>query len=272
MSAIDAESYPYEASKAKKAVLYRMVMDKHVCPFGLKSLHMLKANGYEVEDHHLKTRQETDTFRQTHDVKTTPQTFIDAKRIGGNDDLRRFFGKHVAEKGETTYEPVIAIFAMTALMALALVYNLATGYAPGEGWALVATAIKWFFAFSMCALAIQKLQDVEGFSSGFLGYDLLARRWVPYAYIYPYAEAFAGIGMIALIGSMSPLIWVVGLVSLFIGIVGAISVFKAVYIEKRELKCACVGGDSNVPLGFISLTENIVMIVMGAWMIGTLLV
>ncbi|MCP1198929.1 MauE/DoxX family redox-associated membrane protein [Notoacmeibacter sp. MSK16QG-6] len=272
MSTIDAKSYPYEASAAKKAVLYRMVMENHLCPFGLKSRYLLKSNGYEVEDHHLQTKAQTDAFRQTHDVKTTPQTFIDGERIGGHDDLRRYFGKHVAEKGETTYEPVIAIFGMTGLMALALVYNLYTGYALADGWGVLATLVKWFLAFSMCGLAIQKLQDVEGFSNGFLGYDLLAQRWVPYAYVYPYAEAFAGIGMIALVGSGSPLIWPVGLVSLFIGTVGAISVFKAVYIDKRELKCACVGGDSNVPLGFISLTENIMMIVMGLWMIATLLV
>jgi len=42
---------------------------------------------------------------------------------------------------------------------------------------------------------------------------------------------------------------------------------KAVYIDKRELKCACVGGDSNVPLGFVSLTENLMMISMAVWMI-----
>ena len=42
--------------------------------------------------------------------------------------------------------------------------------------------------------------------------------------------------------------------------------FKAVYIDKRELKCACVGGSSNVPLGFVSLTENLMMIGMAVWM------
>ena len=55
--------------------------------------------------------------------------------------------------------------------------------------------------------------------------------------------------------------------ALFIGMVGAASVFKAVYIDRRELKCACVGGDSNVPLGFISLTENLMMIGMALWML-----
>jgi hypothetical protein len=56
-------------------------------------------------------------------------------------------------------------------------------------------------------------------------------------------------------------------VALFIGGIGAVSVFKAVYIDKRALKCACVGGSSNVPLGFVSLTENLMMIAMAVWMV-----
>ncbi len=52
---------------------------------------------------------------------------------------------------------------------------------------------------------------------------------------------------------------------------GAVSVFKAVYIDKRELKCACVGGGNNVPLGFISLTENLMMVGMGIYMGSKLL-
>jgi len=60
--------------------------------------------------------------------------------------------------------------------------------------------------------------------------------------------------------------WISIPVALFIGTIGAASVFKAVYIDGRELKCACVGGSSNVPLGFVSLTENLMMIAMAAWM------
>ena len=65
------------------------------------------------------------------------------------------------------------------------------------------------------------------------------------------------------------LIWLASPVAIFIGTVGAVSVFKAVYIDKRDLKCACVGGNSNVPLGFVSLTENLMMIAMGVWMLAT---
>ncbi len=97
----------------------------------------------------------------------------------------------------------------------------------------------------------------------FLGYDLLARRWVPYATLYPFAEALAGILMIA---GIFPFISIP--VALFIGTVGAVSVIYAVYVRKRELKCACVGGDSNVPLGFVSLTENLMMVGMALWMLA----
>ena len=64
------------------------------------------------------------------------------------------------------------------------------------------------------------------------------------------------------------LTWLSVPIALVIGTIGAVSVFKAVYIDRRELKCACVGGSSNVPLGFVSLTENLMMVAMAIWMIA----
>jgi glutaredoxin len=239
---------------AKKAVLYRMVMPEHVCPWGLKSKDLLQRSGYEVEDHHLTTRDETDAFKAEQGVTTTPQTFIGGKRIGGYDDLRRFLGKRVRDPKATSYRPVVVLFTLTALAAIAATYAV-------SGQLLTVKTLQWFIALSMVALAMLKLQNVETFSAMFLNYDLLARRWVPYSYIYPYAEAVAGLLMIA-----GALTWLSAPLALFIGTVGAVSVFKAVYIDRRELKCACVGGSSNVPLGFISLTENLMMIGMAIWM------
>ncbi|KPB00646.1 membrane protein [Ahrensia marina] len=238
----------------KTAELYRMVMEDHVCPYGLKSKHLLEKHGFKVDDNHLTTREETDAFKKEHDVETTPQTFIDGKRIGGHEALRKHFGQEVRADDETTYQPVIAIFAVAALMAVTLGIGML-------GTVLSMRVFEWFIAISMCFLAVQKLQDIESFSTMFLNYDLLARRWVPYGRIYPFGEAIAGILMV---GGILPL--VSAPIALFIGSVGAASVYKAVYIDKRELKCACVGGSSNVPLGFVSLTENVMMVVMGLWM------
>jgi len=247
----DMSNHP---APAKKAVIHRMVMPNHICPYGLKAVHLLKSAGYEVEDHHLATREETDAFKAEHGVATTPQIFIGGERIGGHDDLRRFLGKRVVDPKATSYRPVIILFAMTALTALAASYAV-------SGNAFTIRAAEWFIAISMVVLSLLKLQNVESFATMFLNYDLLAKRWVPYSYIYPYAEGVAGVLMVA-----GALTWLSVPIALFIGTIGAVSVFKAVYIDRRELKCACVGGSSNVPLGFISLTENLMMIAMAVWM------
>jgi glutaredoxin len=242
-------------SDVKTATIYRMVMPEHLCPFGLKSVDLLKRKGYKIDDHWLTTRDENEAFKAEHEVKTTPQTFIGGKRIGGYEDLKRFFGMRVADPDAARYRPVIVVFAVAALMALAV--SWAT-----SGTLLTIRSAEWFIAFSMCILALLKLQDIESFSTMFLGYDLLARKFVPYSYIYPYGELLAGVLMVA--GALN---WISVPVALFIGIIGAVSVFKAVYVDKRELKCACVGGNSKVPLGFVSLTENLMMIAMAIWMI-----
>lgn len=244
-----------EARGAKHARLYRMVMEKHVCPYGLKAKWLLERHGFEVEDHYLTTRAETDAFKQRHDVKTTPQVFIGGERIGGYDALRAHFGKPAKADGETSYTPVLAVFAVALGLALALSWW-------SFGSLLTIRAAEWFVAFSMAMLAMLKLQDVEQFSTMFVGYDLLAKRWVPYAYLYPFLEAVAAILMASRV-----LPWISIPVALFIGTIGAASVFYAVYIQKREIKCACVGGSGNVPLGFVSLTENLAMMAMGIWML-----
>ncbi len=56
----------------KKAVIHRMVMPHHTCPYGLKAKDLLERSGYEVEDHHLTTREQTDAFKAQHGVATTP--------------------------------------------------------------------------------------------------------------------------------------------------------------------------------------------------------
>ncbi|WP_417525216.1 MauE/DoxX family redox-associated membrane protein [Marinovum sp.] len=243
-----------DGADERTAHLFRMVTDAHTCPYGLKAKDLLERQGYDLIDHPLTSREETDKFMRTHGVETTPQVYIGDQRIGGYEDLLAHFGHEVPDEDTTSYQPVIAIFAVAALMAL------------GLSWAVYETlftlrAFEWFVSISMCFLAVQKLQDIESFSTMFLNYDLLAQRWVRYGYVYPFGEALAGILMVA-----GALVWVSAPVALVIGTIGAVSVFKAVYIDKRELKCACVGGSSNVPLGFVSLTENLMMIFMGLWM------
>ncbi|MGC1479446.1 MAG: MauE/DoxX family redox-associated membrane protein, partial [Chthoniobacterales bacterium] len=168
--------------------------------------------------------------------------------------LRKHLGKGPDPKEGKTYQPVIVVFAVTFLMALTTCWAMQGGLA-------VTRVLELFIAFSMCVLGILKLQDLLSFATGFIQYDVIARRYVPYSYVYPFVEAGAGILMIAGIAT-----WIAAPAALFVATVGAVSVFRAVYIEKRDINCACVGGGSSVPLGFISLTENLMMIAMSVWM------
>ena len=245
---------------SKRAIVYRMVTDDHICPFGLKAVDLLRRRGFEVEDHHLTTRAETDAFKAKWDVKTTPQVFLGEEsrdaRIGGYDATREHFGLSVPNPKAKTYTPVLVVFGIAALLAGAVMWGL-----TGELFAV--RGVELFIAFSMAMLAMLKLRDLRAFSNMFLNYDVLARRVVPYAYVYPFAELLAAVLMVA--GGVWGLL--AAPVALFIGAVGAWSVVEAVYIDRRDLKCACTGGGTNVPLGFVSLSENLAMIGMGVWMI-----
>ncbi|MDP0501977.1 MAG: glutaredoxin [Verrucomicrobiota bacterium JB022] len=238
----------------KKADIYRMVTPDHLCPWGLKAFDLLKRNGYSVNDHHLESMEANKAFKEEHGVDETPQIYIEGQHLGGYDELREHLGKGPDPKEGETYQPVIAIFAVTFLMALTACWAML-------GALNVIRVAELFIAFSMCALSIQKLQDLQSYATGFVQYDILAQRYVPYAYFYAFVEGGAGVLMIA-----GLLTWVAAPLALFISVVGAISVIKAVYVEKRDLHCACVGGDSSVPLGFLSLTENLLMMAMAIWM------
>ncbi|MFW8590439.1 MauE/DoxX family redox-associated membrane protein [Glaciecola sp. 2405UD65-10] len=240
---------------SKTAILYRMVTNNHICPFGLRSKDLLQREGYDVDDRPLTSKEQTDEFKAKYKVKTTPQTYINDQRIGGYDELRTHFNKGEAGQSGITYTPVIAIFSIALLLALAFQYVVI-----GEYFSI--RTIMLFIAFSMAMLAVQKLKDLFSFTNSFITYDLLAMKWIPYGYIYPFVEAYVGIAMVAQLPALA-----VAPFSLFIGMIGAASVIKAVYIDKRELKCACVGGDSNVPLGFVSLSENLFMVAGGLIML-----
>lgn len=73
----------------QSATLHRMVLSDHVCPFGVRAKELLEANGFQVDDRHLTTREQVEAFKAEHGIRTTPLIFIGEERIGGCDDLER---------------------------------------------------------------------------------------------------------------------------------------------------------------------------------------
>ena len=233
-----------KAKTAQTVRLYRMSMPEHECPWGLKAVNLLNEKDIEFEDHRLTSKSEVEDFKAKHNVAATPQIFFDDERIGGYTDLADYFGVE-AEEEEYSYTPVAAIFSTAGLVA----------------WA-AALGVPGFMGVSLSMLASLKLMDLESFSESFEKYDLITQQVKPYAKTFPFLELLLGLGFLS---GAAPVI--TGLGSLILGTSGGISVFKAVYIDKLELNCACVGGNSKAPLGAISFLENAIMVGMGAFLL-----
>jgi len=81
---------------ADKVILYRMILPEHTCPFGVRAKALLEQQGWDVDDRILRSREEVDAFEAEHQVETTPQIFIDGKRIGGCDELELHLARKAA--------------------------------------------------------------------------------------------------------------------------------------------------------------------------------
>ena len=73
-----------------RAVLYRMVLPDHECPFGVRAKSMLEDAGFDIEEHILETREDVDAYMESEGVERTPQVFIDGERIGGSAELEEY--------------------------------------------------------------------------------------------------------------------------------------------------------------------------------------
>ena len=116
-----------------------------------------------------------------------------------------------------------------------------------------------FMGISICLLAMLKLMDIESFGISFKKYDLISSRFNQWIYIYPFCELLIGICFLL---SAPPFLII--LIAFILGIIGMASVFKAVYLDKLKLNCACIGGYAKTPLGIISFIENLLMASMSA--------
>jgi glutaredoxin len=77
-------------TEGRTAVLYRMVLPDHTCPYGARAKALLEERGFWIDDKILRSRREVDDFEAKHEVATTPQIVIGGDWIGGCDELERY--------------------------------------------------------------------------------------------------------------------------------------------------------------------------------------
>ena len=139
-----------------------------------------------------------------------------------------------------SFTPLVAVFGTSFLITITLIKSFQV-----------------FMGLSICLLAMLKIMDIEAFGISFKKYDLISYRFKKWIYIYPFCELLIGISFLLTAPPSS-----VVLIAFILGIIGMASVFKAVYLDKLKLNCACVGGYAKTPLGIISFIENLLMAIM----------
>ena len=121
--------------------------------------------------------------------------------------------------------------------------------------------MRYFMAGFFLVFSFFKLLDLRGFADAYRSYDIVARAWPAWGLIYPFAELALGVAYLL---NLNPM--VTNLATLALMLVGAVGVLKAL-LDKRAIRCACLGTALNLPMTTITLVEDLGMAAMAAIML-----
>jgi cation transport ATPase len=107
-----------------------------------------------------------------------------------------------------------------------------------------------------------KLLDVKAFAESFQMYDLLAAKLPVYGKIYPFIEL--GLGLLCLVHFQPNYVYWADIVIMTFG---ALGVIQSV-VDKRKIRCACLGTVFNLPMSTITIIENSLMVLIGVGLLG----
>ena len=125
--------------------------------------------------------------------------------------------------------------------------------------------MRHFMAAFFLVFSFFKLLDLKGFAESYVMYDILARRFPSWAYIYAFIELALGIGYLI---DFNPI--VINTVSFFVMSVSIIGVLKIV-LNKQQIQCACLGDIFHLPMSIVTIIEDALMIIMAAFMLFNLI-
>lgn len=156
----------------------------------------------------------------------------------------------IAPAATTTYYPLLLLVAFL-VGVVGLVEVRAGSFAWNRAMANFMGA--FFLAFSFF-----KLLDIRGFADSYLSYDVVAKRFPFYGFIYPFVELMLGIAYVT--GFQTPATNVVTLVVMSVSSIGVIQSL----LNKRKIRCACLGTVFNLPMSTVTLVEDGLMVAMAA--------
>ena len=156
-----------------------------------------------------------------------------------------------------TYSPLLLIAGY--ILGASLLVQWGMG---GASSVSVEETMRYFMAGFFLVFSFFKLLDIRAFANAYAGYDLLARRWHGWGWVYPFVELALGLAYLA---HFSPLLthWTTIVLMGF----SALGVIQAV-TSKRRIQCACLGAVFKLPMSTVTIIEDLGMVAMAVWMIA----
>ena len=155
----------------------------------------------------------------------------------------------VSKSWIATYYPLLLIMGFISIVSF-------KGASSWHDWML------HFMAGFFLVFSFFKFLSLTGFKDAYSTYDLLAKKWPAYGYIYPFLELGLGLSFLFSVYLQQALwfsIVLMGFSSL--GVIKALS-------EKRKIRCACLGTVLNLPMSTITLVEDLGMVAMSILMLA----
>jgi len=159
----------------------------------------------------------------------------------------------LAEKSITTYKPLILIVGFIALTTALSQYPF--NEFSGMLW------MRHFMAGFFIVFAFFKLLNLQGFANSYKMYDIVAAKWKAWGYVYPFVEL--ALGVLYLI-NIAP--FLTNIVTVIVLGVSSIGVIKS-NLDKKKIKCACLGDVFNLPMSTVTIVEDLSMVAMAIVML-----
>lgn len=147
-----------------------------------------------------------------------------------------------------TYKPLLIIFIfITGLSGYSAYANGTFDYH---------VFMRNFMAGFFLTFSFFKLLDLKGFAESYSTYDLLAKKIPAYGYIYPFIELLIGI---AYLTNFMPA--ATNMATIIVMGFSSIGVIRSV-LDKKKIRCACLGAVFNLPMSTITIIEDLLMVAM----------
>ena len=156
-------------------------------------------------------------------------------------------------KSLNTYRPLILIIGF--ILGVTTLIQFPFDNFSGMIW------MRHFMAGFFLVFAFFKLLNIKGFTMSYQMYDIVAARWKGWGYVYPFVELL--LGMLYLI-NIAP-VFTNWLTLIILGI-SSIGVIKSV-LDKKKIKCACLGDVFNLPMSTVTIVEDLSMVAMAGAML-----